>query len=437
MSNYSASIYDFNSHINSPTAVELPSTRPPSPTLNLTPPTTEHERIQEHFAQRRRAGEHAAMIVQAAEMFGETILVVIQAFAGRSPFLGGGPLPFIHAPVSPLLPSAVPSPEPIPIPPRRNDTPFPREEDIAQVPTPVSPLPLYSPVTPPPFYPSTPTPDLKLPPLPIQGGPQPGEYPGEGWIENYLNNRVGHRIFVPVGEEGVEIAPFIQYDFNTDSPELLTTRGRNFRVHSRPLHARPGPYPLPAPTRREQNLFHTRQPYTPLVDQALEIEHDNTLRAEVQRYQRKTKQAAEVALCLAMLRDKLMLIRQQARDSALCLGQADAFQRVLPRIVVDIPAEDLIPERIIVAGVSAAMNQHHNLVRRNDTGRWCHANNHDTVDCNNLHQCLLCTRWGHQEYSCYTTHDLCTEENPYCVPIDHRRARKPCRSRAYTFGCQG
>jgi hypothetical protein len=165
MSNYSASIYDFNSHLNSPTAVELPSTRSPSLTLNPTPPPTEHERIQERFAQRRRAGEHAAMIVQAAEMFGETIPVAIQAFARRSPSQGGrGPLPIMHAPVSPLLPSAVPSPEPIPIPPRRNDTPFPREEDIAQAPAPVSPLPLYSPVSPPPFYQNTPTPDLKLPP---------------------------------------------------------------------------------------------------------------------------------------------------------------------------------------------------------------------------------------------------------------------------------
>jgi hypothetical protein len=193
MSDYSASIYDFNSCLNSPTAVELPSIRSPSLTLNPTPPPTEHERIQECFAQRRRAGEHAAMIVQAAEMFGETIPVAIQAFARRSPSQGGrGPLPFIHAPVSPLLPSAVPSPEPIPILPRRNDTPFPREEDIAQVPAPVSPLPLYSPVTPPPFYLQTPTPDLELPPLPIQGGPQPKEYPGEGWMENYLNDGVGH-----------------------------------------------------------------------------------------------------------------------------------------------------------------------------------------------------------------------------------------------------
>jgi hypothetical protein len=63
-----------------------------------------------------------------------------------------------------------------------------------------------------------------------------------------------------------------------------------------------------------------------------------------------------------MLRDELTLIRQQARDSALRLGQADAFQRVLPRIVIDIPAEDLLPERIIIAGVSVAINQHHNLV---------------------------------------------------------------------------
>jgi hypothetical protein len=138
-----------------------------------------------------------------------------------------------------------------------------------------------------------------------------------------------------------------------------------------------------------------------------------------------------------MLRDELTLIRQQARDSALCLGQADAYQRILPKVVIDIPAEDLIPERIIVEGVAAAMNQQHNLIRRNDICGWCYSDNHDTVDCNNLRQCLLCTRWGHQEYSCYTPHDLCTEDNPCRVPADHRRARKSCHSRTYTFGHRG
>ncbi|KAF8502330.1 hypothetical protein F5888DRAFT_1608322, partial [Russula emetica] len=41
-------------------------------------------------------------------------------------------------------------------------------------------------------------------------------------MENFTNDGAQHRIFILVGEEGVEITPFIQYDFNTNPPDKLT-----------------------------------------------------------------------------------------------------------------------------------------------------------------------------------------------------------------------
>jgi hypothetical protein len=93
-----------------------------------------------------------------------------------------------------------------------------------------------------------------------------------------------HNISVPVGAEGLETAPFIRYDFDTDSPELLATHGRGCSVHSSFLHARPKPYELPTLTKKERFLFRMDEPFSPLLDQAVELEDDITLRAEVHRH---------------------------------------------------------------------------------------------------------------------------------------------------------
>jgi hypothetical protein len=62
---------------------------------------------------------------------------------------------------------------------------------------------------------------------PAPGGPMPGVHPGFGWFRN-ANEETGSPIFREyVVDDGLEIiAPYYQLDMNTDSPELLLTRGR-------------------------------------------------------------------------------------------------------------------------------------------------------------------------------------------------------------------
>ena len=127
--------------------------------------------------------------------------------------------------------------------------------------TPLAP-PVY---TQPPYAPqsSTPEPDIHFTPY---------AHPGPDWVVNLTNKGITHDEQIPTDEhsEEEEIAPFYSYDFATDSPELLLTRGRNHRVHSRPLYARACPYHVPLFTRQEHLLFYHGQPYTPLMDAALD-----------------------------------------------------------------------------------------------------------------------------------------------------------------------
>jgi hypothetical protein len=62
---------------------------------------------------------------------------------------------------------------------------------------------------------------------PAPGGPMPGVHPGLSWFRN-ANEETGSPIFSEyVLENGLEItAPYYQFDMDTDSPELLLTRGR-------------------------------------------------------------------------------------------------------------------------------------------------------------------------------------------------------------------
>jgi len=117
---------------------------------------------------------------------------------------------------------------------------------------------------------------------PAPGSPMPGVHPGFGWFCN-ANEETGSPIFREyVVDDGLEIiAPYYQLDMDTDSPELLLTRGRRCTVHSRTLRARKDPYPRPVLTRKQRYSFEANQPFSRLVDWALDQEEDDTLKAEV------------------------------------------------------------------------------------------------------------------------------------------------------------
>jgi hypothetical protein len=69
--------------------------------------------------------------------------------------------------------------------------------------------------------------DCKEAHTPAPGGPMPGVHPGFGWFHN-ANEETRSPIFREyVIDNGLKIvAPYYQLDMDTDSPELLLTRGR-------------------------------------------------------------------------------------------------------------------------------------------------------------------------------------------------------------------
>ena len=90
--------------------------------------------------------------------------------------------------------------------------------------TPSAP-PVYT--RPPSYAPQSPTPEPDVRPTPYA-------HPGPDWVVNLMSEGITHDKRIPTDKhsEEEEIAPFYSYDFATNLPELLLTRGCNHRVHS-------------------------------------------------------------------------------------------------------------------------------------------------------------------------------------------------------------
>jgi hypothetical protein len=373
--------------------------------------------------QQERVGQaavHAAMIVQSALIFDLPTSQAIRMFAPCSPPTSINTLP--------RTPADTPSPEPLPIPPRRVDTPFPH--DLAQPSSPVVP-PVYSPQYAPPDYtPHSPTPEPqeeRESSPPTSTAETPGAHPGPGWIPNVNEEGILHEYTVPVGEEGLEIAPFFQYDFDTDTPEILLTRGRNCRVHARFLRARSQPYPCPILTQQQKLLFRRNERHTRLVDQALDLERDVTLRAKVQHFRRDVEKAARAADFAAEAKEVFNQARLDAWNSAKRLADADAYTRLRTRILTEVVRSHDLPRHVVIEGLQSIHDRaHKHSRRREERCRWCRKDNHDTAECGMMRQCLYCMGQGHLEADCRTPHLRCTEEYMCNVPHDHRRFHYPC-----------
>jgi len=180
--------------------------------------------------------------------------------------------------------------------------------------------------------------DRKEAQTPAPGSPMPGVHPGFSWFCN-ANEETGSPIFHEyVFDDGLEIiAPYYQLDMDTNSPELLLTRGRRCTVHSRTLRACKDPYPRSALTCKQRYSFEADQPFSCLVDWALDQEEDDTLKAEVARYRAMTKRASRIANHIAALREDLADVTQQRFQSAKSLADANAYYRITPRVIYSMP----------------------------------------------------------------------------------------------------
>jgi hypothetical protein len=67
-----------------------------------------------------------------------------------------------------------------------------------------------------------------------------------------------------------------------DGSEVYTVNARS--PVSRNLHARPDPYPRGILRTKEEYLFFPDEPFTMLINEAIDLERDETLRAKVFRY---------------------------------------------------------------------------------------------------------------------------------------------------------
>src|SRR6266404_3907109 len=132
--------------------------------------------------------------------------------------------------------------------------------------------------------------------MPSPTGPQPGVHPGPGWEHNQNARGIQYMFLIPDEGEGQEVTPFIQVDGNTDYPKLMATQGHRCNVHTRALQATPNPYPHPRFTQKEEFFFQDHELFMPLVDQAIHLENDPTLAAEVQQYQNAHHKSQNLAM---------------------------------------------------------------------------------------------------------------------------------------------
>ena len=222
---------------------------------------------------------------------------------------------------------------------------------------------------------------------------------------------------ISVGLKDEKAALFFCYDFNTGSSELLTTRGQNCHVYARFLNTWPRSYPCKALTKRQCLLFQPQERHIPLVDQALNLKRDITLRAEVQHYCHNIKTSQEISLWLAMLKEEYNNTWVMVHQSAKRLTAANAAACIMGHVVEEVAKEDHLSQRILKPGMRSLDHNSKPLHYEERCG-WCRKPSHDATACSMLCQCLFCQGWGHQEEDCRNPHQYCVEQEVCQVPMD-------------------
>jgi hypothetical protein len=77
------------------------------------------------------------------------------------------------------------------------------------------------------------------------------------------------------------VAPFYHINMDDKYPTVSITAGHDCPIYTIPLHAQPHCYLKPLLTQKEEFLFHDGECFMPLINEALHMEGDVTLRGEV------------------------------------------------------------------------------------------------------------------------------------------------------------
>jgi hypothetical protein len=186
---------------------------------------------------------------------------------------------------------------------------------------------------------------------------------------------------------------------------------------SRNLRARPDPYPRGILCMKEEYLFFPDEPFTMLVNEAIDLKRDETLRAEVFRYRNVRHTLAEKAEVLGRLHHEFKDTQRDLRDSLKALSSANAFKRIEPCVQYEVAIDDTLPVDTRLAGINK-MNDPwaEGPCEVNIKCLWCRRLGHATHNCQMLHQCVLCWGRGHLEARCRWPHAKCVEGKT-CVTL--------------------
>jgi hypothetical protein len=183
--------------------------------------------------------------------------------------------------------------------------------EISPLPTPISYVPSTLPSTP------TPTPEPSPSLKPRTSGPTPratmmktgGRYPrpqlahcAKGSPKHGLAQKVAMQVAAVTQASHILKSPISStlQRFTRQNPLVGHDGNEVYAVNarspvSRNLHARPDPYPQAILCTKEEYLFFPDEPFTMLVNEAIDLERDETLRAEVLRYRNVRRTLAKKA----------------------------------------------------------------------------------------------------------------------------------------------
>jgi hypothetical protein len=249
----------------------------------------------------------------------------------------------------------------------------------------------------------------------MRSGPLIGVHPDPGWVLN-----TNHRNITTFDGAARVPIPFIQYDFSSPFPKILSTHGHGCTIETRDLRAHQDLYPRGILRTKEEYLFFEDEPFTMLVDEALDLEKDITLKAEVWRYRSARHALKKQAVHLGQLRRKFEDAQWELRDSLKALSRMNAFKRLELRIQYKVAIDDNILLQDRLDGIDKINDPWaEGPCEVNVKCLWCRRLGHATHRCQMLHQCVLCWGKGHLEEQCKWPHAKCVEGKICRVNPDH------------------
>jgi hypothetical protein len=125
-------------------------------------------------------------------------------------------------------------------------------------------------------------------------------------------------------------------------PELLLTCRHNCPIHFCPLHAYADPYPHPALTKKQEFTFTPDQSFTKLVNHTIALKKDNTLQAEVVCYHALNMHIHNSTLYITKMWKDLFKLQKQHHNSVIALTEANAYNRLAPKVIFKDPPVDFM-----------------------------------------------------------------------------------------------